>query len=99
MRCEHDPWNLGEYLAHVHVKNAVPRPERVEGENRTLWTWDWAPMRDGVGDYDQLFSSLARIGSDGWGSVEDFSTELPLPERVRDNLVNLREVTTRVGID
>jgi sugar phosphate isomerase/epimerase len=99
---EHDPWSLeilGEHLAHVHVKNAVPRPERVEGENRTRWTWEWAPMREGVGDYDQLFSSLARMGYDGGLSVEDFSTELPLPERVRDNLAYLREVTTRVGID
>ncbi|GAA3071537.1 hypothetical protein GCM10010464_39720 [Pseudonocardia yunnanensis] len=37
------------------------------------------------------------IGYDGW-VVEDFSTELPLQERVRDNLAYLREVTARVGI-
>jgi sugar phosphate isomerase/epimerase len=98
---EYDPWSLeilGEHLAHVHVKNAVPRPERVEDANRTHWTWEWTPMRQGVADYDLLFSSLARIGYDGWVTVEDFSTELPLQERVRDNLAYLREVTSRVGI-
>jgi hypothetical protein len=45
--------------------NAVPRPERVAGENRTRWRWEWMPMRQGVADDDKVFSSLARIGYDG----------------------------------
>lgn len=95
---EYDPWSLeilGEHLAHVHVKNAVPKPSPVEGENRTVWNWEWAPMRRGVGNYDQLFSALAAIGYDGWLSVEDFSTEVPLKERVEDNLAYLKEVEAR----
>jgi sugar phosphate isomerase/epimerase len=97
---EFDPWSLeilGDHLAHVHVKNAVPKPTQVPKENRTVWKWEWAPMRHGVGDYDRLFTALASIGYDGWLSVEDFSTEVPLKERVRDNLAYLREVVARTS--
>ncbi|REF37977.1 sugar phosphate isomerase/epimerase family protein [Thermasporomyces composti] len=92
---EYDPWSLeilGEYLAHVHVKNAAPVPQRVEGANRTDWTWRWAPLRHGVANLPRLFEHLKKIGYDGWVSVEDFSTEVPLEERVRDNLAYLREI-------
>ncbi|GAB3436923.1 sugar phosphate isomerase/epimerase family protein [Flindersiella endophytica] len=92
---EFDLWSLqilGEHLAHVHVKNASPVATPVEGANRTDWKWAWAPMRHGVGNLPRLFGALAEHGYDGWVSVEDFSTEVPLRERVRDNLAYLKEI-------
>lgn len=92
---EFDPWSLeilGDHLAHVHVKNAKPVPS--VGENGTEWKWGWAPMRHGVGNLPRLFRALADIGYDGWVSVEDFSTETPLDERVADNLAYLKELTS-----
>jgi sugar phosphate isomerase/epimerase len=92
---EFDLWSLqilGEHLAHVHVKNAAPVATPAEGANRTDWKWGWAPMRHGVGNLPRLFGALAEHGYDGWVSVEDFSTEVPLRERVRDNLAYLKEI-------
>lgn len=92
---EFDLWSLqilGEHLAHVHVKNAVPKPTPAEDANRTDWKWTWAPMRHGVGNFPRLFGALAEHGYDGWVSVEDFSTEVPLRERVQDNLAYLKEI-------
>jgi len=97
---EFDPWSLeilGDHLAHVHVKNAAPRPAKAEDADRTDWTWGWAPMRHGVADLPRLFESLARHGYEGWVSVEDFSTEVPLRERVTDNLAYLKEIADQVG--
>jgi sugar phosphate isomerase/epimerase len=94
---EYDPWSLeilGPYLAHVHVKNARPVPTKVDGADRTDWTWRWAPMRHGVGNLPRLFDALKQIGYQGWVSVEDFSTEVPLEERVRDNLAYLKEISS-----
>lgn len=92
---EFDLWSLqilGEHLAHVHVKNAAPVATVVEGANRTDWKWGWAPMRHGVANLPRLFGALAEHGYDGWVSVEDFSTEVPLRERVADNLAYLKEI-------
>ncbi|HEY8458462.1 MAG TPA: sugar phosphate isomerase/epimerase family protein [Actinopolymorphaceae bacterium] len=92
---EYDLWSLeilGEHLAHVHVKNAVPVAKPADDGSRTDWHWEWAPMRHGVGNLPRLFKALKEFGYSGWVSVEDFSTQVPLEERVRDNLAYLREL-------
>lgn len=38
---------------------------------------------------------MARHGYDGWVTVEDFSTALPLEQRTRDNLDYLRSIRQR----
>jgi sugar phosphate isomerase/epimerase len=89
---EFDPWSveiLGEYLAHVHVKNAVLQP--APGSSPP-WTWQWAPMRSGAAPLQRLFDALAGVGYAGWVSMEDFSTETPLRERLRDGLDYVREL-------
>lgn len=95
---EHTPWALEilrDHLAHVHVKNAAPVAKPVEGEDRTEWKWGWAPMRHGVASLPAVFDALAGFGYDGWVSVEDFSGDVPLRDRVRDNLAYLHEIVGR----
>ena len=46
----------------------------------------------GQADVDGYFAALHAFGYDGWVTSEDFSTELPLEERTRDNLAYLRPV-------
>jgi len=92
---EFDPWSLeilGEHLAHVHVKNAVLRPAPAASPP---WTWEWAPMRSGAAPLQRLFDGLAGVGYEGWVSLEDFSTELPLRERLRDGLAYVQELAKR----
>jgi sugar phosphate isomerase/epimerase len=88
---------LGEYLAHVHVKNArwVNDGER-RGDGSLDWRHEWAPLRDGQADVGRYLTDLADHGYDGWVTIEDFSTDLPLAERTRDNLAYLHSL---VGAD
>ena len=89
---------LGEYLAHVHVKNVMWRPSADGGfDGSVIWQNEWAPLRTGQADVETYFTALADHGYDGWVTVEDFSTELPLAERTADNLSYLRGVQERVA--
>ncbi|MEO6532881.1 MAG: sugar phosphate isomerase/epimerase family protein [Pseudolysinimonas sp.] len=80
---------LGEYLAHIHVKNVGWYPGDVV-DGVTTWQARWAPLADGVADVDAYFRELETVGYDGWVTIEDFSTELPLEQRTRENLAFLR---------
>lgn len=88
---------LGDYLAHVHVKNVAWRPSGTAADGSTVWKHEWATLRDGQGDVEAYFRALAAHGYDGWMTVEDFSTALPLEERTRDNLAYLRSIRQRIG--
>ncbi|BDZ50388.1 hypothetical protein GCM10025867_26290 [Frondihabitans sucicola] len=69
---------LGDYLAHVHVKNArwVTDGERTPAGS-LRWRHEWAPLRDGQADVGQYLTDLREHGYDGWVTLEDFSTDLP----------------------
>lgn len=86
---------LGPYLAHVHVKNVAWRPSGRKPDGSAVWTEEWATLRDGQADVEAYFQALAAFGYDGWVTVEDFSTVLPLEERTRDNLAYLRAIHGR----
>ncbi|MFT4030569.1 MAG: sugar phosphate isomerase/epimerase family protein, partial [Protaetiibacter sp.] len=82
---------LGEYLAHVHVKNAVwERTGEIGIDGDVRWTASWAPLREGIASVPDYFRALAEAGYDGWVTLEDFSTHLPLEERLEDDLAFLR---------
>lgn len=86
---------LGPYLAHIHVKNVRWVPGAAEADGTVRWAHEWATMRTGQGDVEAYFTALHAYGYDGWVTSEDFSTDLPLEERTRDNLAYLREVEAR----
>lgn len=73
---------LGPYLAHVHIKNSAF--ERPEGGG--VWKTRWAPLEDGVVDFEFLFAALGSVGYDGWLVIEDFSAARPTRETLRHNL-------------
>ena len=54
-----------------------------------------AAARRGQATSTLLPRARTRFGYDGWVTCEDFSTELPLDERTRDNLAYLRTVEAR----
>ncbi|MFI5061347.1 MAG: sugar phosphate isomerase/epimerase family protein [Actinomycetales bacterium] len=90
---------LGPYLAHVHVKNVRWVPAEAEADGAVRWHSEWAPLRTGQADVEAYFTALHTFGYDGWVTSEDFSTDLPLRERTRDNLAYLRgvEASSRVA--
>ncbi|MDQ0635587.1 sugar phosphate isomerase/epimerase [Arthrobacter pascens] len=90
---------LGEYLAHIHVKNAVwVRTEETDASGAAVFRNEWAPLKTGQASVLEYFKALAAFGYDGWVTVEDFSTELPLAERTAGNLEYLRSTAALAGL-
>lgn len=84
---------LGEYLAHVHLKNAEwVAAGSADERGGVLWENRWATLRAGQGDVLGYLRALVAHGYDGWITLEDFSTDLPLAERTADNLAYLRSL-------
>lgn len=83
---------LGEYLAHVHIKNAAWYPEEDKAEGVTKWHPDWAPFRKGYADISKLLHDLEASGYRGYVSVEDFSNDQETYVKIKDNIDFLRSV-------
>jgi sugar phosphate isomerase/epimerase len=83
---------LGPYLAHVHLKNCRWRVAGTRPDGSQAWTAEWAPLTRGIVDVPALFDALEAVRYDGWVSFEDFSTDQPLLERMRDNLRYVKQV-------
>ncbi|MDQ1570026.1 MAG: hypothetical protein QOF79_700 [Actinomycetota bacterium] len=86
---------LGPYLAHVHVKNAVWVAGEPDADGIVPWHSEWAPLRTGQADVRAYVAALVAHGYDGWITLEDFSTVLPLEQRTRDNLAFIRDAYAR----
>ena len=89
---------LGPYLAHVHVKNTAWRAGTPEADGTVPWRHEWAELPTGQGDVHAYLRILTDLGYDGWVTVEDFSTDLPLAERTADNLDYLRSTAALAGL-
>lgn len=89
---------LGDYLAHVHVKNARWFPEKYREDKSLIWKCDAAPLHKGIADIRDLFEALQAVGYDGWITVEDFSTERPLDDRLKENLAFLKRVESELSV-
>jgi sugar phosphate isomerase/epimerase len=77
---------LGEYLAYVHIKNAVWTVDRTGADGTEFWKPVWAPYRKGYANLTKLIGVLQDLGYQGYVSVEDFSNELDTYAKLRDNL-------------
>jgi sugar phosphate isomerase/epimerase len=89
---------LGEYLAHVHVKSVAWHPtEERRDDDSVVWRENWETLRDGQVDLDAYFAALAEVGYDGWVTLEDFSTTVPLEQRTADNLTFVRAAHERTA--
>jgi sugar phosphate isomerase/epimerase len=83
---------LGPYLQHVHVKNVAWHRVASAPDGTVTWKHDWATLREGQADVGAYLRALREHGYDGWITLEDFSTAVPLPERTRDNLAYVRSL-------
>ncbi|MCY3023106.1 MAG: sugar phosphate isomerase/epimerase, partial [Planctomycetota bacterium] len=88
---------LGPYLAHVHLKNALWQSVGTRADGSTDWRPASAPMRKGIVNLEALLQALYQVGYEGWVSFEDFSTDEPLAQRVRENLRYVKQVEQRVA--
>ena len=83
---------LGDYLAHVHVKNAALVPNGEDAYGATKYDQAWVPLKKGAANLPALVKALVKVGYDGVLSVEDFSNEQPTKEKLTDALVYLKQL-------
>lgn len=76
---------LGDYLAHVHIKNARWELKETTKEGIEKWAPTWATVKKGYADLGKLISSLKICGYNGFLSMEDFSNEQQTVEKLKDN--------------
>jgi sugar phosphate isomerase/epimerase len=88
---------LGPYLAHVHLKSARWDATGTRADGSIEWRASFAPLRSGVVDVAALFRALRAGGYHGWVSMEDFSTDMPLEDRLSENLAYARSVEDAVA--
>ena len=91
---------LGEYLAHVHVKNGNWWPNAQFGpDGQVIWGFNWAQLRDGQADIEWLFRALVASGYDGWVTLEDFvDHNRARDERLEDSLAYLNGAYERASM-
>ncbi|MGO4537255.1 sugar phosphate isomerase/epimerase family protein [Paenibacillus sp. 2TAB19] len=89
---------LGEYLGHVHVKNAVWQrtdaalPTIGSGEHGRIWQASWSAVTAGAVHWPQVIAALRAVGYDSWLSFEDFSGSADSETLLRDNLAYIRSL-------
>jgi sugar phosphate isomerase/epimerase len=83
---------LGEYLAYVHIKNAVWTVDHLGADGTEFWKPVWAPYRKGYANLTKLINILQELGYQGYVSVEDFSNEVDTHTKLRDNLDFLKSI-------
>lgn len=83
---------LGEYLAYIHVKNAVWNMTETLENSAQVWKPVWAPFKKGYANLTKLLTVLKEIGYDGYISIEDFSNEGDTLSKLRNNLEFLKTI-------
>ncbi|MGN7360259.1 sugar phosphate isomerase/epimerase family protein [Paenibacillus sp. SAF-054] len=71
---------LGPHLAHVHVKNAHWVQDGRREDGTANWRSEWAPMREGIVNFDTMLRDLKSVGYDGYLGIEDFSGQFESKE-------------------
>lgn len=77
---------LGEYLDHVHIKNAAWSQVENTSTRKLEWHGSWCPLEKGQVSFKSLLSALKSIGYNGYLSFEDFSNERTTDEKLVENL-------------
>ena len=83
---------LGDYVAHVHVKNASLVPGKRAENGEVIWEQRQNPLTEGSVNFADLFKALRAVGYDHTISVEDFSNEATTEEKLRSNLEFLKKL-------
>ena len=83
---------LGDYLDHIHIKNArwVIKETTPDGEEN--WVAEWSPLRKGQAKLRNLIDALKMVGYQGYLSFEDFSNEQSTDEKLKNNITYIKEM-------
>jgi sugar phosphate isomerase/epimerase len=84
---------LGEYLAHVHVKNAMWRLKETTEDGVDLWEPGFAALKKGSANWSKILEVLKNAGYNGYLSIEDFSNEEDTRTKLKTNIEYLKKIS------
>ncbi|WP_078550198.1 sugar phosphate isomerase/epimerase family protein [Litchfieldia alkalitelluris] len=87
---------LGDYLAHVHVKNAFWQKKHEHEDGTVDWFVEWAQLEKGVVDWKQVFRDLRAVGYDGYVGMEDFSRSFGTKESLKHNIETVKRLLSEI---
>ncbi|MBP3953024.1 sugar phosphate isomerase/epimerase family protein [Bacillus suaedae] len=87
---------LGEYLAHVHVKNAFWQKKHEHEDGTVDWSVEWAPIDKGIVDWKRVFSDLKAVGYDGYIGMEDFSGSFDTKTSIKYNIDTVKRMLAEI---
>lgn len=87
---------LGDYIAHVHIKNGLLVPDGEDDLGAARWKRQWCPLKKGMADLKRLFSVMYKFGYDGTVSIEDFSNEEETRTKLENNLAYMKNMAETV---
>jgi len=64
---------LGEYLAHIHVKNASWVLEKKNENGVFFWKPVWSRLKEGIINWKEIMDDLKAVNYEGYLCFEDFS--------------------------
>lgn len=83
---------LGEYLAHVHIKNGMWVKVGTSEDGVDAWKPVWVPLKKGFVDFKNLIKQLKNVNYTGYLSIEDFSNEEDTYSKLKESLEYLRKL-------
>ncbi len=87
---------LGQYLAHVHLKNSRWDASATRPDGSTGWKPSSAPFDKGMVDVSALLRALKNAEYDGWISFEDFSTEESTLQKLKKNIGFVKKIEASI---
>lgn len=76
----------GDFLGEVHIKNMKWIEDGTGEDGQVQWKRVQAPVKEGQVDWPAVMALLKQRRYDGWLHFEDFSTDVPLEQRLRNNI-------------
>lgn len=83
---------IGNYLTHVHVKNATYALSTSDGIDASTWKVNWSAIDKGAAHWPNVIKALKAIGYDGWMSMEDFSLSQTTESLLQHNISYIKSL-------
>lgn len=77
---------LGEYLDHIHIKNAKSSIKETLDDGTDIWNVQWSSLKSGQVNFRKFFNAVREFGYDGYLSFEDFSGDEDTEGKLRSNI-------------
>ena len=89
---------LGDYIAHIHIKNGILAPDGEDELGACKWKRVWTPLKKGMADLKKLFAVARKAGYDGSYSIVDFSIDEATPDKLRENIAYLKALAASAQV-